>query len=236
MPALHKKTLAKNLIKNWRILRGDLVQVMTGTDKGKQGVVTGVFRKKNRLVVEGVNLIKKHVKKTAETPGQVITKEAPIHYSNVLLVCPETSKPTKIGMKFLEDGTKVRVSKASGAIIPKSDILKTRKNPAPTNSTKDTPPSSVTKTTFNHDEIIHKKNRILKKLEIQYYNQLKQIFERDEKKEKYKKLKQMKFEFEVFKRAKELLLIEKEEKIQKEEIEKNIEVSKKISNQIQEMK
>jgi large subunit ribosomal protein L24 len=90
MPSLHAKVLKKNLIKTWRICRGDLVQVISGSEKGKKGLVVDVFRKKNRLTVEGVNLVQKHIKKTAESPAQVITKEAGIHYSNVLLVCPET--------------------------------------------------------------------------------------------------------------------------------------------------
>ena len=159
-------------------------------------------------------------------------------------------------MKFLEDGTKVRVSKLSGNIIPKSDILKQRKNPTPSNSTKDTSPSMVTKQTFSFEhDIVHKKNNILKKLELEHYNHLKQLFQRNGKQEKYKKLKQMKFEFEVFKRAKELLLIEREKELSISSLNEQLEevegrggrqisqgdeeeemITKKISNQIQDMK
>jgi large subunit ribosomal protein L24 len=88
MPHLHKKQLQNNLIKKWKILRGDLVSVLTGKDKGKQGVVKKVLRNKNRLVVEGVNIIKKRVKKTQQGPGMLVNKESTIHYSNLKLVCP----------------------------------------------------------------------------------------------------------------------------------------------------
>jgi large subunit ribosomal protein L24 len=90
MPHLHKKILQKNLVKKWKILRGDLVSVMTGKDKGKQGLVKKVLRHKNRMVVEGVHIIKKHVKKSPQNPGSIVKKESTIHYSNVKLVCPET--------------------------------------------------------------------------------------------------------------------------------------------------
>ena len=90
MPALHPKTLAANLIKKWRIVQGDLVQITTGAEAGKQGVVKKVLRKNNRLIVEGCNLVKRHVKRREDQPGTVITKEAGIHYSNVMLVCPKT--------------------------------------------------------------------------------------------------------------------------------------------------
>ncbi len=101
MPSLHPKTLAKNLIKHWKILEGDLVQIITGPESGKQGVVKKVLRKKNRLIVEGCNLVKRHIKKRAESPGTVITKEGSIHYSNVMLVCPKTKYVSNMQMLYI---------------------------------------------------------------------------------------------------------------------------------------
>lgn len=126
----------KDLIEKWRIYRGDQVMVTQGKEKGQVGTVTKVFRKENRLIVEGLNLVKKHVKRTSEeNKGGVITMEAPIHYSNVNLVDPETGAPVRVGFKYLDDGTKVRVTRgqlASGAIVPKPDIAMQRRKPRPT--------------------------------------------------------------------------------------------------------
>ena len=106
----------------WHILRGDSVQVISGKGKGLQGKIMKVIRKKNQVLVEGVNLayIKRpddeNIKRT-----KVIKKERPIHVSNVALIDPEYNKPTRIKYGYLEDGTKVRISKKSGSIIPKPD-------------------------------------------------------------------------------------------------------------------
>eukprot|EP00982_Pelagococcus_subviridis_P004150 29081-Pelagococcus_subviridis.AAC.13 len=122
----------KDLITKWKIYTGDTVKIRSGKDKGQVGVVQKVFRKENRLIVEGLNLVKKHVKRTEENKqGGVITMEAPIHYSNVGIVDPVTGAATRIGIRFLDDGTKVRVTLgrlASGAMVPKPDhaIVKKR--------------------------------------------------------------------------------------------------------------
>ena len=124
-----------DLIEKWRIYRGDQVMVTAGKDKGQVGTVTKVFRKENRLVVEGLNLVKKHVKRTEGNQGGVITMEAPIQYSNVNLVDPVTGSPVRIAMKYLDDGTKVRVTRgrlASGTVVPKPDIAKQRRKPRST--------------------------------------------------------------------------------------------------------
>jgi large subunit ribosomal protein L24 len=90
MPNLHPKVLAKNLVKKWRIVKGDLVEVITGRDAGKQGVVKKVYRDKNRMIVDGCMLVKRRIKPQGDQPGYVMTKEATIHYSNVMLVDPKT--------------------------------------------------------------------------------------------------------------------------------------------------
>ena len=93
-----------HLIERWKIYRGDQVMVNTGKDRGQVGTVTKVFRKENRLIVEGMNLVKKHVKRTEQNQGGVISMEAPIHYSNVNLVDPVTGSPVRIAMRYLDDG------------------------------------------------------------------------------------------------------------------------------------
>ena len=121
-----------NLVERWKIFRGDQVMVNSGKDRGQVGTVTKVFRKENRLIVEGLNLVKKHVKRTEGNQGGVITMESPVHYSNVNLVDPVTGSPVRVGRRFLDDGTKVRVTRgrlASGAIVPKPDIAMQRRRP-----------------------------------------------------------------------------------------------------------
>lgn len=99
------------------IKKGDKVVVITGKDKGKVGIVKQALPKEDRVVVEGVNIVKKHVKSSQEAPqGGRIEFEAPIHVSNVMLQDPETGKPTRVGFET-KDGKKVRISKKSGKEI-----------------------------------------------------------------------------------------------------------------------
>lgn len=101
------------------VKKGDKVKVITGKDKGKTGVVLAAFPKKNRVIVEGVNIIKKHSKPSQENPqGGIISKEAPIHVSNVMPIDPKTGEPTRVGYKVV-DGKKVRIAKKSGAVLDK---------------------------------------------------------------------------------------------------------------------
>jgi len=96
----------------------DKVEVIAGKDKGRVGKVLRIEKDNNRVVVERINLIKKHQKATEATQsGQIIEKEAGIHISNVMLVCPECAETVKIGKKLLEDGTKVRMCKKCQATI-----------------------------------------------------------------------------------------------------------------------
>lgn len=99
----------------------DQVEVITGKDKGRVGKILKIDRNKNRAVVERINMIKKHQKPIDGTqPGQIINREASIHISNLMLVCPECAETVRTGKKFLEDGTKVRVCKGCGATIETS--------------------------------------------------------------------------------------------------------------------
>eukprot|EP01091_Cochliopodium_minus_P016522 TRINITY_DN6224_c0_g1_i1.p1 TRINITY_DN6224_c0_g1~~TRINITY_DN6224_c0_g1_i1.p1 ORF type:complete len:209 (-),score=71.79 TRINITY_DN6224_c0_g1_i1:71-697(-) len=111
----------KNLtFKKWKIIRGDFVIVTTGKDRGKKGTVKRCIRGLNRVVVEGVNLVKKQVPATKDTKAGSITMEAPIHYSNLAHIDPVDGKPCKVGFKFDERGNKLRVSKRSGSVIAKN--------------------------------------------------------------------------------------------------------------------
>ena len=99
-----------------KIQKSDTIQVITGNDTGKSGRVIKVYPDTNRIVVEGVNRVKKHARPTQENPqGGIIEKEATIHISNVMLVAG--SNPTRVGFKFLEDGRKVKFAKKTGEII-----------------------------------------------------------------------------------------------------------------------
>jgi large subunit ribosomal protein L24 len=97
-----------------KIKKGDRVKVITGGSKGKVGDVLRVLPKESRVVVSGVNMIKRHTKPGRTEQGGIIEREAAIHVSNVALLDPKSEKPTKVGFKFLEDGRKVRFARSSG--------------------------------------------------------------------------------------------------------------------------
>mgnify|MGYP000237464439 CR=1 FL=1 len=105
------------MAQQFRVRKGDKVIVISGKDKGKSGQVLKVLRQDNRLLVQGINLVKKHQKQTLNQAGGVIQKEASIHISNVAHVDPVSKKPTRVGIKFLTDGRKVRIAKRSGETI-----------------------------------------------------------------------------------------------------------------------
>ncbi len=100
-----------------KIKKGDRVVVITGRDKGKTGEVTRVLPKDSRVVVQGVNIVKRHQRQTQTQQGGIIEKEAAIHISNVAHIDPKTDKPTRVGFKVQDDGRKIRVAKRSGAPI-----------------------------------------------------------------------------------------------------------------------
>jgi large subunit ribosomal protein L24 len=100
-----------------KIKKGDKVVVITGKDKGRQGEVIRVIPAENRAVVRGVNVAKRHQKQTAAQEGGIVSKELPVHVSNLALRDPKDGKPTKVGYKTLADGKKVRVARRSGEVI-----------------------------------------------------------------------------------------------------------------------
>ena len=100
-----------------KIKKGDRVVVLTGRDRGNEGVVLKVLPKEERVLVEGLNVVKRHTRPTQADPqGGIKNKEAPLHVSNVALVDPKTGGPTKVGFR-VEDGKKVRFAKKSGEVI-----------------------------------------------------------------------------------------------------------------------
>ncbi|GIO58318.1 50S ribosomal protein L24 [Paenibacillus cellulositrophicus] len=100
------------------VKKEDTVMVISGKDKGKKGRVIAAYPRENRVLVEGVNMVKKHQKPNQSNPqGGIIEQEAPIHVSNVMHIDPKSGKVTRIGYKTLDNGKKVRVAKKSGEVI-----------------------------------------------------------------------------------------------------------------------
>jgi large subunit ribosomal protein L24 len=97
--------------------KGDKVIVLTGRDKGKSGEVLRALPREERLVVQGVNMVKRHTRPSAASQGGIVPQEASIHVSNVAHLDPKSGKPTRVGFRFLEDGRKIRYAKASGEQI-----------------------------------------------------------------------------------------------------------------------
>ena len=100
-----------------KIRKGDKVVVLAGRDKGRTGEVVEVNPAAGRALVRGVNLVKRHQKQSATQEGGIISKEAPVHLSNIAIADPKDGKPTRVGFKIHADGKKVRIAKRSGAEI-----------------------------------------------------------------------------------------------------------------------
>jgi len=102
-----------------KIRKGDQVVITTGKDKGKRGTVLRVMPTTSQVIVEGVNVVKRHTKPnpTLGTPGGIAQKEAPLHVSNVAIYNPMTSKPDRVGIRILEDGRKVRFFKSNNEVV-----------------------------------------------------------------------------------------------------------------------
>ncbi len=100
-----------------KIKKGDKVVVIAGRDKGKSGEVIEMLTAENRVLVRGVQMVRRHQRQTAKQQGGIVSKESSIHISNVALADPKGGKPTRVGFKVLNDGTKVRIAKRSGEQI-----------------------------------------------------------------------------------------------------------------------
>ena len=106
---------------NTPVRKNDMVVVRTGKDRGKRGRVLRVLAEKNRLVVEGVNVIKRHTRPNPQKniKGGIVEREAPIHASNVMLLDPDSNEATRLGIRTLPDGRRVRISRKSGTVVDK---------------------------------------------------------------------------------------------------------------------
>jgi large subunit ribosomal protein L24 len=106
-------------MRNLRVKKGDTVEVISGKDSGKRGRILVVRADRERIVVEGVNMIKRHTRPNPQKniKGGIVEREAPIHLSNVMVVSPDSGQRTRVGYKFLDDGRKVRFAKVDGAIL-----------------------------------------------------------------------------------------------------------------------
>jgi large subunit ribosomal protein L24 len=104
-----------------RVRKGDQVVVISGKDRGKRGRVLQVLPKTSRILVEGIQMVKRHTKPNPQknVKGGIVERESSIHLSNVMLVDPDADAPTRLGARYLEDGTKVRVARKSGAVLDK---------------------------------------------------------------------------------------------------------------------
>lgn len=102
------------------VKKNDMVMITTGKDRGKSGKVQRVISDKGRVIVESLNIVKRHTKaRPGQSEGGILEKEAPIQASNVMLVCPACAKPARTGMRLLEDGSKVRFCKKCNEIVDK---------------------------------------------------------------------------------------------------------------------
>ena len=100
-----------------KIRKGDKVIVLAGRDKGRSGEVIEVRPSESRALVRGVNMVRRHQRQTAALQGGIVSKEAPVHLSNLAMADPKDGKPTRIGFKILKDGRKVRIARRSGEAI-----------------------------------------------------------------------------------------------------------------------
>ena len=100
-----------------KVRKGDRVVVIAGRDKGKSGEVLRVYPSEERVLVAGVNVVKRHQRQTARVQGGIVSKEAPLHLSKIAHVDPKTGGPTRVGFKILGDGRRVRFAKKSGEVL-----------------------------------------------------------------------------------------------------------------------
>lgn len=104
----------------FHVVKGDIVKIISGDDKGQQGKILNILVKKRKAIVEGINMVTKHTKPNNANPkGGIVKKEAPVHISNLILLDPKSGETTRIGRKLDDKGNRVRYAKKSGEIISK---------------------------------------------------------------------------------------------------------------------
>ena len=105
------------MAKKFKIKKGDKVTVITGRDKGKTGEVVQMLPKDDRVIVRGINIVKRHTRASQNTPGGIVEKEAAIHISNIAHIDPKSDQPTRVGYRTDEAGRKLRFARRSGEVI-----------------------------------------------------------------------------------------------------------------------
>eukprot|EP00300_Choanocystis_sp_HF-7_P007112 c15095_g1_i1.p2 GENE.c15095_g1_i1~~c15095_g1_i1.p2 ORF type:complete len:191 (+),score=23.63 c15095_g1_i1:77-649(+) len=103
----------------WKVMKGDTVQLLSGKDKGRRGRVEKVIRSRNRVIVDGLNIVKRHIRRTEHSPGTIMTKAASVHVSTVSLLDPKDDKPTRVGIRVNSEGVRERYAVRSGTTMPK---------------------------------------------------------------------------------------------------------------------
>eukprot|EP00297_Palpitomonas_bilix_P019016 CAMPEP_0113895338 /NCGR_PEP_ID=MMETSP0780_2-20120614/17298_1 /TAXON_ID=652834 /ORGANISM="Palpitomonas bilix" /LENGTH=150 /DNA_ID=CAMNT_0000886139 /DNA_START=65 /DNA_END=517 /DNA_ORIENTATION=- /assembly_acc=CAM_ASM_000599 len=116
---LFNPTFARLAASAWKVVQGDKVTIVSGSGKGQVGEVVKVLRKSEQVIVKDCNMVKRRLKKDHPSQKPEITYERPVHRSRVAIVDPVTNLPTRVKFGFLEDGTKVRIAKRSGAVLPR---------------------------------------------------------------------------------------------------------------------
>ncbi len=109
-----------------KLIKGDLVLILSGKDKSKKGKILAVFPKKGKVVVEGVNMLKRHLKSRQGQTGGIISKEYPVSVSKCMLINPETNKPTRVGYQIDKGGHKYRLAKDSGKMLTSTPAVKVK--------------------------------------------------------------------------------------------------------------
>ncbi|KAG7240976.1 hypothetical protein INR49_026154 [Caranx melampygus] len=134
-------------LEDWSVLKGDMVEILTGKDKGKQGKVTQVFRHRNWVMLEGLNTHHRYIGRTQDYRGTYISSEAPLLLRDVALIDPSDRKPTEVEWRFTEEGERVRVSTRTGRIIPKP-VVERRDGIVPQQWPQDTSPEDTLEKTY----------------------------------------------------------------------------------------
>ncbi|KAA8491975.1 putative 39S ribosomal protein L24, mitochondrial [Porphyridium purpureum] len=151
---IRRPPAAKVYHKSWKVLRGDFVQVVDPEhrDVSVRGMVLEVVRQSSCVVVQGVNFQKVRITDPETRRPKVVTTEGPIELDKIAVVDPIEKKPTEVDFEWLEDGTRVRVARLSGAIIPKPELCKKKRYERPVGGVKDTPVEAVIRRTYNPDD------------------------------------------------------------------------------------
>lgn len=149
LPGKERKVVHVEPVKEWKLLKGDLVQILKGKDKGKTGTIIDIIKERNWVIVEGLNCHYRRIGKMEGFKGTYVASEAPLLHREVALIDPSDNQPTEVEMRYNEAGDKVRVSSRTGRIIPTPQMtLKEKDNSNYAEQSHDTKAEDVCKKTF----------------------------------------------------------------------------------------